>query len=421
VNLGALLVARVAMARFMGPAEYGAFGIGLNCATVLYKTGTVGLVPATQYYGGKPQGERAGFFRTVLLLGLVVSGLLTMGALTVGRTLFASYWETKPIGFEVFLIFAACVPVLMLGDLLSILLIPREKMWQFNVTQLMTGCLLPVLFMAGILVLAPLPAAITAQVLAWVAVFAYGAICFRREIYTGAFDGGTAMEVVKYGLKTWPYVLLAVGAARFAVVYGASLVTAADAGRYIVAMNVVDGLFGFHGALGQLLLSKVSKQETAAYKGVLAAMRISMAALLVLCLLYVSCGRPVFNALFGAEYQGAFVVSAVLLIMRACHAQHSIAVSFLAGNGMPGRNTITLAGEMLALLVSVPLLAERYGVIGLAWAAALSALVGLVISTVQVVRVMKCAPSDLFVLRRSDLEKVASEVRKMLPAWKARG
>ena len=409
------------MARFMGPAAYGGFGVGLNCATVIYKTGTAGIVPATQYYGGKPQGERAGFFRTVLLLSLAVSLLLALVALAGGRAFFASYWENQPIGDQAFLVFAAFIPVLMLGDVLSILFIPREKMLQFNVTQLMTGCLLPVLFLAGLLVLAPLPAAITAQVLAWCAVFAYGMISFRREIFTGAFDGGTARDVVKYGLKTWPYVLLAVGAARFAVVYGASLVTPADAGRYIVSMNVVDGLFGFHGALGQLLLSKVSKQETAAYKGVLATMRISMAALLVLSLLYVTCGRPVFNALFGAEYQGAFVVSAVLLIMRACHAQHSIAVSFLAGNGMPGRNTITLAGEMLALLVSVPLLAERYGVIGLAWAAALSAVVGLTISTVQVVRAMKCDLADLFVLRRSDLEKVASEVRKMLPARKARG
>lgn len=409
------------MARFMGPAAYGGFGIGLNCATVIYKTGTAGIVPAIQYYGGKPQGERAGFFRTVLWLSLMVSALLALGAFVGAQTFFVSYWAKQPVGYQAFVVLAAFIPVLMLGDVLSILFIPREKMLQFNVTQLLTGCLLPILFMVGLMVLTPLHAAVTAQILAWCAVFAYGISSFRKEIFAGAFDGATALGVVKYGLKTWPYVLLAVGAARFAVVYGASLVTPADAGRYIVALNVVDGLFGFHGALGQLLLSKVSKQETAAYKGVLAAMRISLAALLTLCLLYLSGGRPAFNLLFGAEYQDAFWVSAVLLIMRACHAQHSIAVSFLAGNGMPGRNTITLAGEMVALLISVPLLAELYGVIGLAWAAALSAVVGLVISTVQVKRVMQCGLGELFVLRRADLEKMAEEVRKMLPARKARG
>jgi len=413
INLGAILVTRILMARTMGPAAYGGFGVGLNLTTVLYKLLSVGIVPATQFYGSKEISKDISFIKTILAVSLCVALAILLIGIGVVPWLLSSYWQKQPIGYQVYTTFALFLPFIILGDVLSILFIPLGRILNYNTVQLIGGSLMPVLFSLGLFFLVPMNSAVASQIAIWIIIFLYDLWFFRKVIFAGSFDKSLAHDMTSYGLKTWPNVLLNVGAARFAVLYGASIITEVQIGYYIVAMNVVDGIFSFHAVLGQFLLSRVSKQENESYGGIQMVMRISCVVLAMICLLYLCFGKLLVEIFFGKNFVQAFQISLIILIMRFAHALHGILSNFLAGMNMPTRNTFTLGSEMLLLFITVPLLTTRYGVYGLSWAAALSAILALSVSTYQSVIVMKCNIWDLYVLRRSDISKLFNQLKSL--------
>ena len=411
--MAALLATRVLLARTMDPAGYGAFGIGLSLTTVASKLLAFGIVPATQYYGSKESAQRSSFVKTALSLALFVSMLSLGGLWWIMPRYLTSYWAINPASHVMFLSMIPLMPVIIMSAVLTIIFIPRGQIFHFNIFQMMGGVLMPLFFGAALLFLAPPVAAVLGQVLAWIFIFAFCVWSFRYDIRLGMLDHRLACQLLLYGLKTWPYVVLSVGAARFALIIGTSQITETEAGFYIVALNVIEGMFGFYGGLGQLLLSKVSMREASSYNQVQLLMRTSVAAVAVIGSGYMLLGRPTLVLFFGRGYEEAFPLSLVLLIMGAAHAQQSLLVNFMAGIGRPFRNTVTVAVEMVVLAIAVPVLTLRYGATGLAWAAAVAAIIALVISFYQALHAMKCSHMDLLVLRKADLAQIGREIRNV--------
>jgi enterobacterial common antigen flippase len=402
------------MARWLGAAQYGGFGVGLNAVTVLSKGLALGTVPATQYYGSKRDYTRADFLVTVVLLSLAISILIVVVALWVLPWAMSTYWLRQPTGYVVFCRMAPFIPFLVVGNALTIILIPWQRVGAYSVIQLLSGSLLPVLFALGILWFAPVTAATTCQAAVWVVLLAYNLWLVRSEFRGGRFSLSLTRKILAYGLAAWPTVLLSLGAARLVVLLGAAMISHEAMGLFVVGLNVSEAVFGFHSSLGQLLLSRVSAEESRAFPVTQQAMRISVVLLGIVAVLFLSFGRPVLLLLFGQDYAGSWPLSVVLLATGLTHSLGRILSSSLAGMGRPGCNTVTLGCEVLCLIGLVPVLSTHYGVFGLACASALAALAALGVSTLQSVRLMRCSLASLYLARVGDVFLVNRHIKQAL-------
>jgi O-antigen/teichoic acid export membrane protein len=398
----AALVARTLMARLLGPVFYGGLGVGMNMATVMSRLLNFGVMPAAQYFGSKSEFDRRDHLRTSLVMGAIVGLSVTaVGVLLVPHFL-AGYWTKQPIGLEVFQQLAPFLGLVILGNILGIILIPWNRVLQYTLGQVLVGLLVPLVFLATLPFVLPLKAAVLAQITVWIVALAYNLVVMRGELFGGRFQPDLAVKMVKYGLQTWPHVILNVGAARLAILLGANYLGQNDVGLFIVGMNISEAIFGFHGSLGQLVLSRVSEEESRAYQVTQQTMRLSVILLIAIALLYILLGQPLLVLIFGREYSSSWNLSLVLLITGGAHSLGRLSANVLAGLGKPIRNTVTLVGEVLSLAILVPLLTMSSGTIGLALASAISAVISLIISLWQTGRLMGCGMKTLLVPEKND-------------------
>jgi O-antigen/teichoic acid export membrane protein len=399
------------MARTLGPAAYGGFGIGLNATTVLSKFFALGTVPATQYYASKKTCGQSDFIKTVLLLTLAISAVVMLVSFGILPWALSSYWQKQTTGYGVYLGLASFIPIIMLTNSLSIVLIPWGKIRQYTVIQLIGGVLIPILFGLFLLFFPPLSAAVISQAAIWVLSFACNVWYIKGSIGHGLFQKTLAEKILSYGLKTWPNVILSLGAARIAVLIGAAFISEARVGLFIVALNLSEAIFGFHSTVGQLLLSEVSEKETDSFPLVQRVMRFSSALFLAMGVMYFAVGKYLVQWFFGDKYSSSFSLSLILLGTGLAHAFHRVLSNFLAGMGFPSRNTITLCCEVAMLAILVPLLSSNFDVQGLAVASAASALFGLIISTIQSLKIMKCRLWDLYGFTNEDFVILIQKIK----------
>jgi O-antigen/teichoic acid export membrane protein len=303
---------------------------------------------------------------------------------------------------------------IVLGGLLAALLIPWGRILAYAVIQVVPGVLVLGVFAALVALVGPLAAAVAGHLVAWGTALGYNLWVLRQELRGGRFQWTLASRILRYGFVVWPNVVLAIGTARTAVLLGAGYVAAADIGFFVVALNLVDGVFAFHAPIGQLLFTRVSERERQSFAITQESMRVSVFGLLAVSAVFVAVGRPVLLILFGNQFADSWHLALILIGTGVCHSLMRVLNNFLAGMGRPSRNTITLAAETALLLVLVPALAHSGSIIGLAVASAASAFAALIIATFQTCRVMRCSPAALYMTRRSDLTKLHRRVRALL-------
>lgn len=421
INLAGALASRVLMARMLGPAQYGGFGFSLNLVTVISRIFAFGLVPSVQYHASKKDWSRKDFLRTVVVIGVGVALALTAISIVAVPRLLVKQFADHPSSAQSYPYLALGVFPVVLGSVFAIVLIPWGRVGAYTVVQLMTGAFIAIAFGASSAIVAPLKAAIAANLIAWCIALAYNIGILRRDLWGGTFQGSAARKIWRYGLVVWPNVILGVGTARLATLLGGAFVPEEALGEFIVALNVAEGLFAFHAPLGTLLFSRVSEQERASFGVTQETMRVSVVTLLAVSAVFVLLGKPVLVLLFGRRFENAWVPALVLLGTGAAHALMRVLNNFLAGMGKPTRNTVTLASEVAALCALVPFLARKYGAIGLASASASAAAVSLVVSTAQGCWEMRCTPAALFLVRMDDLAKMRRRIGGLISGWRARG
>jgi O-antigen/teichoic acid export membrane protein len=412
-TLVAALITRVFMARLLGPAGYGGFGVAVNLVTVLSKALAFGALPATQYFASKGQESREDLLRTVLTLGAVLGVALTGFALLVLPRVGGFYFSQQPIAAAIYPLLALGILPIVVGGVIASVLIPWGRVPAYATTQLMPSVLVLIGLLALLAVTSPLQAAALAYLAAWTAAMLYGIWVVRRGLSGGRFRSGLAKDIARYGLVVWPNVLLGVGSSRIAIVLGAVFVSGADMGLFVIALNVVEGVFAFHAPIGQLLFTRVSEREHQAFGIAQESMRVSVFVLLGLSLVFVAVGRPMITWVFGRDFAASWLLALVLIGTGVSHSLMRVLNNFVAGMGRPGLNTITLGVETGLLIALVPLFAVSGSPLGLAVASVCSALAALLVATAHSCSIMRCRPATLYLTRRSDLARLGRRVQDL--------
>lgn len=413
VQMASALVLRVLLARFLGLSRYADFAAATNWVTVLSKCATLGVVPSIQYHGSKSEPARPVFLRTAVVLATVAAGLVT---LLVAAAVFSTSSETRAAwtGWSAFRWMLPCLPVVIAGNALAILLVPWNRNGAYSAIQLLPSLLVPLVLAAQWLSWDLFAIAIVGQCGVWVAALGLNLWNLRGEWPGGSFDATTARKVVRFGIAMWPQALLGVGSARIVVLIGGFFIAKDDLGQFLVGLHVSEALFAFHAALGQVLLSRISARGSAAFDTAQRSVRLSVPLLILVASAFLFAGQPLTVLLFGADYETAWSYGRVLLLAGAAHALGRTFLNIHVGVGQPHCNTRTLAAELLALAVAAPVCTLQWGAFGLACGCAAAAVVALGMASWQAQQVLQCRFVDLYVPRSDDWRFVRARLQDVL-------
>jgi len=409
INMVLTLVSRILLTRILGRDLFGEFGLALNNITVLSRIGSLGIAPASQYHAGKKQHPPEEVVPTAFWMSLVI-GLGAFAVATLGKPWIYEGLFTGEVPHDqawlVFYHMLPFLPVVIVAMSLAVMLIPLERKRAYTLMQ--ATAMVPLILVALGLwklvpTLTPLRVVISAQLAAWFWMLGFSLYHLWPWLRRLRFSKPAARELLRYGWQAWPNVVLTVGAARFVTLFGAGFVAPRDLSIYILGLNLAEASLAPYTMVGQLVLSRVADDTDADGKSTLQMMRLSWVLLVVIVLLFAVVGPWAVPLLFGAEFAPAVPVSIALCVTGFAHAQMATLSNFFAGKGQPGLTKWGLGAEVVAMFALLAWLGPLYGVWGLVGASIASAVLGWLVSTALLRRLINVRLRDQLLPTREDL------------------
>lgn len=373
VNLGLTLLSRIVLARVLVEAAFGAFGAALNATVVLSRILSFGLAPANQFYASKKQFDRGMVIATGAILALASSLIATGIAYALVPVVNSTLLGNHPNSQAMLNSFLPCLPVVILAMNLGVMLIPLGEVRAFGILQVLTGSAFILPFFIFRAFMPGADAAVWAQCSVWV--FSLSYLVWKLSPFLSGlkWDKPLAKEMLVYGWKSWPNVILNIGLARVATLLGALYLSPRDLSIFVLAVNIVEGLTAPHSSLGQLVMTKSASDPEQFGRNLLKALRLSCLMLAGLTAALVLGGYFLIPILFGHGFKESYYVTLIVVLTAIAHIQLRTMSSYFAGLERPQLTTRALAIEMVLMLGLLPTLGSQFGLYGVAVASALSA------------------------------------------------
>ncbi|MBL8059145.1 MAG: lipopolysaccharide biosynthesis protein [Chthonomonas sp.] len=400
VNILLALVSRVVLSRALGAANYGAFGVSTNAIGVTSRVLSLGSASASQYFASKPSVSRSAVVGTSFGLSVLIS-VFALG----GQYLFLSLLQDllfpkHPSGMQAVLMMSWSMPFVVLAMNLGVMLIPMKKVRAYGILQLLSGGAFVVPCLILLPFLPPLQAAVWAQIVVWASVLGATLWFLRGELRTMRWSNELAIDLLKFGFRSWPNVCLSIGIASFAVLLGARFLTPIELSLFVLAMNIVEGIFAPHGSLGALILSKQAS-DAAAGDAIMRMMRVSVGLFLCLFVVLAVTGYWLIPLVFGTEFRGAFSVTLALFGTGVSHALLKTMGNAFAGAGRPGLTTGALVVEVVTLVGMLHVLGPM-GLWGVVLASVGAATWGVITGLIQMCSLYQARIGDLLLVKKND-------------------
>jgi O-antigen/teichoic acid export membrane protein len=410
LNLLGAMISRVLIWRLLGVEAYGGVAFSLNLVTVISRSLSPGIAPATQYWAAKPHLNRDDVARVATTIGVVVAILLVAGTYAVMPLLSRYYFPADSRVAPTFAWLALGIFPVVVTSVLASLLLAWARFGAYNLVGLVTGIFVPLLMLLATLFARPVPAVIGAHLVCWFGAAAVALYCTAGRVRAGRWDRKLVGPMFKFALQSWPNIVMSVGAARLVSVVGLAFVSDVQFGFYILAVNITEALFAMFTPIGQILFTRVSNSEAASFAVVARSLRLATLTFTLMCVGFVLVGKPVLLLVLGESAAPAWPIALVVLGSAGAHAMMRIMTSVLAGMGRPTLNTVALATEVAVLAVCIVPLGTRFGATGLAICGVIGATAAFLVNAVQVCRVMQVSPVKLFVPLAGDVRFALARV-----------
>lgn len=413
-NILLALASRVVLSHSLGVANFGAFGAATNAMTVSSRTLSFGSASAAQYFASKVAAPRGTVIATSLGLAGIISLVAMAGQFVLVGPMQTAFFGQHPLGLQALLRMSWAMPFVVLAMNLGVMLIPFRRIREYGGLQVLSGGLFVFLCLGLLPFMAPLQAAVVAQITVWGATLGATLWFIRDDLHDLHWSGPLARQLLSFGFRSWPNGCLSIGIASFAVLFGARFMSPVELSVFVLAMNIVEGLFSPHVALGALVLSKQASEEEAAQPKVMRLLRTSLALFAGLFAAFALTGYWVIPFVFGPGFRPAYAVGLALFVTGASHAMLKTMGNAFAGMGRPGLTTVALAGEVLVLGCLLWTLGTT-GLWGVVVASAVASIVGWGIALVQMRSLYRTSFSNLLFANQSDwraLRHPSTKLRK---------
>ena len=365
------VIGSIVVARGLGPAGRGVFGVMMTVAAIGVQVGNLGLPSATVYALGRDRGALRPLLGLALLVALGLGGALTFAigglaslghgftTLTPGLAWLSGAWI--PVGLLLLLTQTALLGL-------------REVRW-YNGLQLAvdTGSMLvlSLCFLSGWRSPAAFYGASLA-VLAAAMVMAF-AQTLRHAGGRAAWPGAVLVgRTVRYGVRAYLSTLFAYLLINVDLLLVAGMLGASEAGQYAIAARMAEMLLLPATAVGAILFATVSSMHSGRWafaRRVVGAATLGLPPLLMVVALV---AKPIVRLLFGSAFLPALPPFLWLLPGVYLLSVNVQLMNFFAGTGMPAVTVIGPAAGLLANLALNFWLIPRHGIVGAAVASSLA-------------------------------------------------
>lgn len=410
-NLILTFISRILLGRLLGTALYGQFGIALNAMTLASRCLSVGVAPATQVLVAK-ESDKGRAIGTSALFGLLVSALATITVYVTVSPLEALFFKGHPVAFKSFLVLLPFLPVVILSMNVGVMLIPLSKIKAYG--QIQAGGMLPFIAIAwvGSQFVEPMQAILVSQIVVWLYLFTVMIWHLRAWRGSIGFDRLMWRFLWGFGLKAWLNTFLSIGIARFATLLGAAFLTKVEVSLFAVSLQLVEGIVAPYSAAGQLLVSRTAEDHDKGKDTTLLLLRLALPFLGVLLLVAALLAYPTL-LLFGAGFAGAYPYVLVLMVAATAHALIRTYGNYFAGIGRPHLSSPALAIELIVLILGIFTICPAHGINGLVVSSISAALVGVIVSAIQMSRTAKVGWREQFVASKADFKVAMATFRSI--------
>lgn len=404
-------IVAIALARWLGPADRGSYGVITSFAALVVVAINLGLGDAqTHFVGREPAGLGRATANTLVFsvgAGLVaavalaaVAGPLAgeIGAFTDGRTI-AIVGITIPA-------------LLMYGFAHSLLTAARA----FAASAALIASAYILLLVALAVCVAVLGAGLLGALVAWSAahlvLVTIALVVLARQGGVAAPHPAMLLTELRFGSATWVVSVATLLAGRVALLIAGAELDPAEVGRYAVALTLVELLWyaaeSASVGLGPLV-ARSTVLETTAPTGEVIRTVLVLTGLAGLAVMVAA--EPIVVLMFGAEYAGAAAAVRWLVPGVVAFSVFRLLMADLIGRGLPRHGVVSAMAVAIVTTVGAIVLVTPLGIVG----GAATTTVGYLVGTGLLLRASAAATGarirELVVPQPGDLGRLWSRLR----------
>ena len=234
----------------------------------------------------------------------------------------------------------------------------------------------------------------------------------RELLHYSSFSWITLKKLIKYGLKSHLGNLFKQLSYRVDVLVVAYFLSAKEVGLYTIAVAISELLWKFADAIGFVLLPTISSNNNHDSFGLTSKVsRFTVIPLLIISIIVIVFGDYLVLVLFGREYLAAVVCLKYLVPGTFFYSFWKIIVNDLIGRGKATIYSYSAVISAFVLICLDLLLIPSVGIIGASIATSIAYVIATLFVVVKFTNYSKMSWTDLVLLKRSELLKIANLLR----------
>ncbi|MDD5638553.1 MAG: flippase [Candidatus Pacebacteria bacterium] len=397
----------VIIARVLGPEGKGVYSLALLLPTLLITFTNLGIGPASVFYLGKKKYSS----KEVLGANIIFSGLISIFALMVGLIIVFFFPEKLFPGVpqEYLLLALSLIPLQVLLTFVVDVLLGLQKIKKYNFIQLIPTFIYLILIAVFLLGFHfGVKAAIIAEVLS---LFVGCIILFiNTKKETGGIVFSFTKEIRKdffsYGIKAYFGNIFSFIHYRIDQFMLNIFLNPTAVGVYSIAVGISEKIWLVSQSASTVLFPRVSSETDAKrLKEFTPMVCRNILWITVLLSLFLCLIAPwLIVLLYSDQYLESILPFRILLIGAVALAGSKILANDFAGRGKPMINTyISIASVVLNIILNI-LWIPKFGIIGAAWATAISYSVIFLINIFVYAKISDNKIKDILFIKKSDFK-----------------
>lgn len=325
------VVSSVVVARALGVEGRGLLAVAFSLTLILVQVGTFGVLTANPYFAAREPGSVGRLVTNSLWLSLFLGVLLVSAGVVVKL---AAPDVVKGLTWAQLVIALAGVPFSLSNQFLHSILLGQGRTVAYNFVDVGLGVLS---VLAIFLVLVPFDGGVTAAIVVTGAGYALGTLTwlFLLRGYNPPLlpDGAFMKRLLGYGFRAYVATLIGFLVIRIDMLMVNGYLGPREAGRYAVAVALVDGLYLLPTTVGVNLFPRVARGgETATSAEVFRNVAVLYG---LVCLVTAPFASLAIKVLYGPQFHEA--VSLYLWLLPGAYALGMITIlsHHFAGRGFP--------------------------------------------------------------------------------------
>lgn len=404
------------IARVYGPAGNGAYALALLLPSMLVTCLNLGVGPANVYYLASAQFSP----RKVLATSIKITVILSVIGMIIGGTIIWLKADELFPEVEHLMLWLALFsfPISLLQKFISSIFQGMQKFREFNVT-LLAQPVITLAIVTGLVLFENinLYALIIAYFVGTIVTLLLSSMLLQKHLKGGGknLTEDYIKKAINYGHKAHLSNIMAFVNYKADIFLVNLLLSPANAGVYVIAVQLSESLWMLSEAVSTVLLprlSELSSDEDKRLQITPLITRFTLYSTAFFSMVFAFLAYPSIYLIFGTEYLDAYIPLLILLPGIVLTSASRILANDLAARGRPELNMYTSIVVVVCNIIGNILLIPSYGLFGAALATTVAYMLNFLMKLLMYRYITKVPIVNLIVIRNSDLKGLFTFFKK---------